>query len=57
MADRLVSWRMVRPDSPLELAETPLPRPGPGEVLLKVSACGLCHTDYGFLRGGVRPSP
>lgn len=38
------------------LHEDPLPVPGPGEVLLTVSACGLCHTDYGYLYGGVRPN-
>ncbi|MCA9878847.1 MAG: alcohol dehydrogenase catalytic domain-containing protein, partial [Thermomicrobiales bacterium] len=30
---------------PLVLKEVPVPVPGPGEVLIKVSACGVCHTD------------
>jgi len=50
------SWRMVEPNRPLELVETSLPKPGPGELLLRVIACGLCHTDRGFLYGGVRPN-
>jgi len=28
-----------------ELVEVPIPRPGPGEVLLRVDAAGLCHSD------------
>ena len=33
------------PHTPLRLAELPIPVPGPGQVLLKVRACGVCHTD------------
>lgn len=54
--DRLVSWRMTEAGKPLVLQEGPLPEPGAGEVLLRVTACGLCHTDFAFLYGGVRPN-
>src|SRR5271166_5412514 len=30
---------------PLTIEEIPVPVPGPGEVLVKVLACGVCHTD------------
>ncbi len=30
---------------PLEIENVPVPEPGPGEVLVKVKACGVCHTD------------
>ena len=30
---------------PLAIEEIPIPVPGPGEVLVKVAACGVCHTD------------
>jgi D-arabinose 1-dehydrogenase-like Zn-dependent alcohol dehydrogenase len=30
---------------PLRIEEVPVPRPGPGEVLVKVVATGVCHTD------------
>ena len=33
-----------------ELRELPTPEPGPGEVIVKVSACGICGTDLHFLR-------
>ncbi len=30
---------------PLAIEEIPVPEPGRGEVLVKVIACGVCHTD------------
>ncbi len=39
------------PRSPLRLAEIPVPQPGPGQVLLKVRACGVCHTDLHIVDG------
>lgn len=33
------------PDRPLALADIPVPRPGPGELLIRVAACGICGTD------------
>ncbi len=37
------------PRSPLVARERPVPRPGPGQVLLKVSACAVCRTDLHIL--------
>ncbi|KAK9762599.1 hypothetical protein K7432_011516 [Basidiobolus ranarum] len=34
-----------QPGSALEIVEVPIPKPGPGEVLIKVEACGVCHGD------------
>jgi alcohol dehydrogenase, propanol-preferring len=39
------------PGQPLRLAELPIPQAGPGQVLLKVHACGLCHTDLHIVDG------
>ncbi len=39
------------PHTPLRLAELPVPRPGRGQVLLKVRACGVCHTDLHIVDG------
>jgi alcohol dehydrogenase, propanol-preferring len=36
---------------PLRALERPLPTPGPGQLLLKVSACGVCRTDLHLLDG------
>ena len=37
---------------PPEIREVPTPRPGPGEVLLKVTAAGVCHSDEYFMSLG-----
>jgi D-arabinose 1-dehydrogenase-like Zn-dependent alcohol dehydrogenase len=42
--------------APLELQELPLHPPGAGEVLVKVLACGVCHTDL-FEQAGHLPNP
>lgn len=36
---------------PLQLAEMPIPEPGPGQLLLKVHACGICRTDLHIIDG------
>lgn len=36
---------------PLTLADLPVPEPGPGEVRLRVLACGVCHTDLHIAEG------
>lgn len=42
--------------APLQFAEVPTPTPGPGEVLLQVSVCGVCHTELDEIEGRVAPS-
>lgn len=37
--------------TPLRLADIPLPVPGKGQILLKVSACGVCRTDLHVVDG------
>jgi len=37
--------------SPLIVVDRPLPRPGPGQVLVHVLACGACHTDLHLAEG------
>ncbi|MDA1315858.1 MAG: alcohol dehydrogenase catalytic domain-containing protein [Acidobacteria bacterium] len=41
--------RIHEPTGPVTIEETPVPVPGPGEVLLRTEACGLCHSDL-FVR-------
>ena len=40
---------------PLEMATLPDPVPDPGEVLLKVAACGVCHTELDEIEGRTPP--
>lgn len=42
------------PGRALAIEDRPVPRPGPGEVLVKVAACGVCHTDLHYLDHGVK---
>jgi len=44
---------------PLVIENVPVPVPGPGELLVKVIACGVCHTDLHAANGDwpVKPSP
>jgi propanol-preferring alcohol dehydrogenase len=44
---------------PLVIEEVPIPTPGPGEVLVKIKATGVCHTDLHAANGDwpVKPSP
>ncbi|MES9543690.1 alcohol dehydrogenase catalytic domain-containing protein [Actinomadura sp. NPDC000600] len=36
---------------PLEIVEREAPEPGPGEILVKVTACGMCFSEVNHLRG------
>jgi len=36
---------LTGPGEPLRLQQLPVPRPAAGQVLLKVTACGICRTD------------
>lgn len=44
---------------PLELRETAIPTPGPGQIVVRTEACGVCHTDLHAARGDwpVKPVP
>lgn len=43
-------WR----EEPLTVEDYPDPSPGPGQVLLRVLACGVCYTDIDIIEGRVR---
>jgi len=45
--------------APLEIMDVPVPEPAAGEVLIRVEASGLCHTDIHAARGDwpVKPTP
>ena len=44
---------------PLVIEEAPVPEPGPGQVQVKIAACGVCHTDLHAAQGDwpVKPAP
>ena len=58
------TWQMVQPASfnketkettpgKLEKKQIPVPQLQPGEVLVEVAGCGVCHTDLGYFYDGV----
>lgn len=42
-------------DKPLELVDLPTPEPGPRQITVKVSACGICHTELDEIEGRLQP--
>lgn len=42
---KMKAWLFRKPGAPLELAELEVPKPGKRQVLIKVEACGVCHSD------------
>jgi S-(hydroxymethyl)mycothiol dehydrogenase len=40
-------------DAPVELVTVVVPDPGPGEAVVRVQACGVCHTDVHYREGGI----
>jgi alcohol dehydrogenase, propanol-preferring len=60
MTDRTMKAAVVREfGEPLVIEEVPVPRPGAGQVLVKIQACGVCHTDLHAAEGDwpVKPKP
>ncbi|MCW2654005.1 MAG: S-(hydroxymethyl)mycothiol dehydrogenase [Mycobacterium sp.] len=38
---------------PVEVVDVVIPDPGPGEVVVDITACGVCHTDVTYRDGGI----
>ncbi|NIM57506.1 MAG: zinc-binding alcohol dehydrogenase family protein [Candidatus Aminicenantes bacterium] len=38
-------------EKPLALEDLPIPQPGPGQILVRISACGICHTELDEIEG------
>ena len=62
--DKILTWQMIQPTSrdkesgevtagKLEKTEIPVPDLKPGEALVEVAGCGVCHTDLGYFFDGV----
>ncbi|MFD0891120.1 alcohol dehydrogenase catalytic domain-containing protein, partial [Streptosporangium algeriense] len=53
------AWVVARPGPmathPLERVRSPVPEPGPGEVLVEVEACAVCRTDLHLAEGDLAP--
>jgi 6-hydroxycyclohex-1-ene-1-carbonyl-CoA dehydrogenase len=64
MPDAIQTWQMVQPwtrdketgektPGKLEQTSIPVPELQPGEVLVEIAGCGVCHTDLGYFYHGV----
>jgi len=62
--DKIETWQMVRPwgkdketgkviEGKIERTSIPVPELKPGEVLVEIAGCGVCHTDLGYFFDGV----
>lgn len=49
--------RLIEPGCPLELRNIPIPSPGPRDVLVRVRAAGICHSDAHYRAGKSRVHP
>ncbi len=54
MPDVMRAMVLERQGEPLRLARLPVPVPGPGQLLLRVHACGVCRTDLHIVDGDLR---
>ncbi|HET9426844.1 MAG TPA: zinc-dependent alcohol dehydrogenase family protein [Allosphingosinicella sp.] len=49
------AMQLDEPGKPLRLVIRPMPDPGPDELLIEISACGVCRTDLHIADGDIRP--
>lgn len=54
MTSKPVRWVMTEAGKPLVPVAFEAGALGPGEVLIEIAGCGVCHTDLGYYYGGVR---
>ncbi|KKM12489.1 6-hydroxycyclohex-1-ene-1-carboxyl-CoA dehydrogenase [Clostridiales bacterium PH28_bin88] len=50
--DKIETWQMVEPGK-LTRTSIDVPEIGPGEVIVEIAGCGVCHTDIGYFYNGV----
>lgn len=56
MTETMLAERFHAADRSISLEEIPIPHPGPGEVLMKVAYCGICHSDLSLINGAIPAS-
>ena len=53
MTDSVLGVIVREKGAPVEVTTILVPEPGPGEALVRVQACGVCHTDLHYKQGGI----
>lgn len=51
MVDTMRAQRFYADSKAIAVEDVPIPEPGPGEVLVKVAFCGICHSDLSLING------
>ena len=51
MAATMRAERFYADTKTVVLEDVPIPKPGEGEVLVKVAFCGICHSDLSLING------
>src|SRR6201991_4468923 len=51
MVDTMRAERFYADSKIIAVEDIPVPEPGPGEVLVKVAFCGICHSDLSLING------
>lgn len=51
---KMKAVQVSRPGGDFEIIEKEIPQPGPGQVRIKVQACGVCHSDH-YVKDGLFP--
>ena len=54
MTRTMYAMQLDAPGTRLHLVKRPLPEPGPGELRIAISACGVCRTDLHVVDGDIR---
>jgi D-arabinose 1-dehydrogenase-like Zn-dependent alcohol dehydrogenase len=55
MVDTMRAERFYADSKTIVVDDIPIPQPGPGEVLVKVAFCGICHSDLSLINGTFPP--
>jgi D-arabinose 1-dehydrogenase-like Zn-dependent alcohol dehydrogenase len=55
MAEMMRAERFYSDSKTVAVEDLPIPEPGPGEVLVKVAFCGICHSDLSLINGTFPP--
>jgi propanol-preferring alcohol dehydrogenase len=56
MNQSMLAAVLEKAGEPLRIMSVPRPEPGPGEILVRLEASGICHTDVHVWQGHVRPA-
>jgi len=51
MVETMRAQRFYAETKTIAVEDVPIPEPGPGEVLVKVAFCGICHSDLSLING------